>query len=317
MVKKYWLISLILAAFLAWGIIQFKDYPPMVKNNYFKNPLVMILALWQQTLPGNGITLDKAKEIAKKEGAGEIRSVKLIYLCAINPDIEGITNTRGKYFASLSKVHIVSKEELFWQIKGWQEELLLEYSTGKIVFYQRQAQILIPEPPDGRQFVMPVANFGFKNYTLDGITTLFVEGTSPKAFRDFADRVQVKGYQDFQSRVIDNRKWLVDAFLRLEERASGTIPPEGTDQKYLDILAKIEKTFAQVWGDEVQNQMIIPIYIEKAKFQGKSAWIVVCNWRPAKDLEEPGAREKGISLTRRAILVIATQDYQLLYSHKD
>lgn len=316
--KKWWEMTIaVIIGLTIFGISnQIAQYPNFVRDLYFEHPSVMALAVTQQIFADPAITKKQAIKAARNEGFGEVRLAKVIYLCASDPKDTGINNTRGLYLNYISKVPISTNKELFWYLKGWEEEMLLEQKTGKIIYYKQEDQVLIPVRPDTRKYVMPKTKKLPFIYTQEGIKSIFMNNDS-KTFKEFAKIVRVKNLEDYQEQLNYYRETIIQALLKYDKELYGELPTKEDEGRYRVLLARIEQNFKNVWGDSAEEQLVIPTYIEKASYQNRPCWIVVCNWTPASDLKNPGAKETGVSLARRAVLVISSTDYSLLYSLKN
>lgn len=291
-------ISIVISLFLVitmftWFVTEVWQYPQIVRSAYIMEPLLLGKAVYYQNFPGKGVS---AKEVTlnslQELGDDKINNIRLLYLDN-SPRTDKVI--RERYFHLLSKVVIKTNENLFWEYKSKNRHAIIEYKTGKVVFdYYNGKQFL----PYSREILEePIFKVTNKNYNKSSLDKLVFSNQPIEA-----EKFKEVGFMDPEDgeEVIRFYRERINDFLKKYNLKK-------------DFFLSAEKGLQSV-NVSADRNFLLPIYLEKANFNGKSVWILLYNWAD-KAIYKPD-RQYGIQLQHRALVVLSSEELKTLYSSR-
>lgn len=195
---------------------------------------------------------------------------------------------REPYFAQISKRPVMTNENLFWELKMNNRHALVEHRTGRIVFDKVKGRQMTPYH---RYQAIPEVMFikSTKKYDQDMIGRLvwgdlgiIYEKTRNIVFYD---------EMECQSIISDHQNQVKEILLEARADPKVFFPKAEAGLRTENISSK--------------TQFILPVYLEKAFYQGKPAWIIVYNW-------EDKVNDSFLALAHSACVVLSEANLEVL-----
>lgn len=116
-------------------------YPRIVRSAYLSNPWLLPKVLYYQNFPGKGKNSNDVVIKILNVDPAKARSLSLYYLDASPRSDKPI---RERYFSLFSKLVLRTDEELFWEYKGPERHVLIEYKTGRTIYESVNGRQITP-----------------------------------------------------------------------------------------------------------------------------------------------------------------------------